>query len=191
MTIMPVNTAQKDFVTEAMPHFTNVRKMALHLAGNKNDAEDLVQETFMQAWKSFGQYKLGTNCQAWLFIILMNKYYGYRRNRFTEGMYIRDVDEFVVVNTHSSAPITEHLTNKEVVNALNKIPKPYRVAVVLVDVYEFSYKETAKAMSIPIGTVMSRLNRGRKLLRKVFVKGTKKETLSFRNRFDYFLERYA
>ena len=61
---MLVNTVQKDFVTEAMPHFSNVRKMGLHLAVNRNDAEDLVQETFMQAWKSFGQYKLGTNCRA-------------------------------------------------------------------------------------------------------------------------------
>ncbi len=188
---MLVNTVQKDFVTEAMPHFSNVRKMALHLARNKTDAEDLLQETFMQAWKSFGKYKLGTNCRAWLFKILFNRYNYNRRRRYTKAKYFQGADEFVFLNTHSSAPVPEHLTNKEVIRALRKIPKHYRVAVVLVDVHEFSYKETARALSVPIGTVMSRLNRGRKLLRKEFVNKTKKEALNFGSKVDYFLERYA
>ena len=188
---MLVDGVQKDFVTEAMPHFSNVRKMALYLARNKTDAEDLLQETFMQAWKSFGKYKLGTNCRAWLFKILFNTNNRNRRRRYTKAKYLQGADEFVFLNTHSPAPVPEHLTNKEVIRALRKIPKHYRVAVVLVDVHEFSYKETARALSVPIGTVMSRLNRGRKLLRKEFVNKTKKEALNFGNKVDYFLERYA
>ena len=76
---MTAQAAQQNFETEAMPYFRNVRGMAMRLAKNKNDAEDLVQETFMQAWKSFEKYKRGTNCRAWLFKILMNKYLHFRR----------------------------------------------------------------------------------------------------------------
>lgn len=188
---MLTDVIHKNFLAEAMPHFTELRNMASYLATNKTDAEDLVQETFMQAWKSFGKYKLGTNCRAWLFKILINKHRHHRRSKYIRQKYVQDVEEFVFLKIDSSTPIPEHLTNKEVIRALKKIPKLYRTTVILVDVYEFSYKEAAGYLEIPIGTVMSRLYRGRKFLRDIFVGKARNENSGLWNKFDYLLERYA
>ncbi|HEX8288862.1 MAG TPA: sigma-70 family RNA polymerase sigma factor [Pyrinomonadaceae bacterium] len=158
------------FEAEAMQHINDLYRTAVRLTMNQVDAEDLVQETFMQAWKSFEHYEIGTNCRAWLYKILFNKYDHYRRKKFMQAKYMQEADELVFANVIYSAPIPEHLTDTEVIAALNKLPEHYRSVVLLADVHEFDYKEIAEIMNIPIGTVMSRLNRARTQLKKSLVK---------------------
>ncbi|MEP6901219.1 MAG: sigma-70 family RNA polymerase sigma factor [Actinomycetota bacterium] len=154
------------FEAEAVKHIDNLYRTAKRLTMNQTDAEDLVQETFMQAWKSFGQYELGTNCRAWLYKILFHKFDHHRRKKYTQAKYIQEADDLTFLSATTPAPIPEHLTDTEVINALNKLPEHYRTVVLLADVQEFDYKEVAAILDIPIGTVMSRLSRGRTQLKK-------------------------
>jgi RNA polymerase sigma-70 factor, ECF subfamily len=158
------------FEMEAMRHLDNLFRTAKRLTMNQTDAEDLVQETFMQAWKSFDRYEQGTNCRAWLYKILFNKFDHYRRKKYTQAKYIQEADDLTFLSAACNTPISKHLTDREVVNALNKLPEHYRSVVLLADVQEFDYKEAAIILDIPIGTVMSRLNRGRAQLKKSLAK---------------------
>ncbi|MBS1797959.1 MAG: sigma-70 family RNA polymerase sigma factor [Acidobacteria bacterium] len=154
------------FETEAMRHLDELFRTAKRLTMNQTDAEDLVQETFMQAWKSFGHYEPGTNCRAWLYKIMFNKFDHYRRKKYTQAKYIQEADDLTFLTAAYAAPVPEKLTDREVIDALDKLPEHYRTVVLLADVQEFDYKEVALILSIPIGTVMSRLNRGRAQLKK-------------------------
>jgi len=154
------------FEMEAMRHLDDLFRTAKRLTREQTDAEDLVQETFMQAWKSFAHYELGTNCRAWLYKILFNKFDHYRRKKFTQAKYIQEADELTFLSAAYHQPIPEKLTDTEVIAALDKLPEHYRSVVLLADVQEFDYKEVAMILEIPIGTVMSRLNRGRAQLKK-------------------------
>lgn len=154
------------FEAEAMHNLNDLYRTAVRLTMSQTDAEDLVQETFMQAWKSFNHYEPGTNCRAWLYKILFNKFDHFRRKKYTQMKYFQETDELVFVNAIYSAPIPEHLSDTEIIAALNKLPEHYRSVVLLADVHEFDYKEVAEILSVPIGTVMSRLSRGRTQLRK-------------------------
>ena len=158
------------FETEAMQHINDLYRTAVRLTMNQTEAEDLVQETYMQAWKSFDHYEPGTNCRAWLYKILFNKFDHYRRKKYTRAKYLQEADELVFDNAAYSAPIPEHLTDTEIIAALNKLPEHYRAVVMLADVHEFDYKEVAQILDIPIGTVMSRLNRARTQLKKSLAK---------------------
>ncbi|MEZ5429384.1 MAG: sigma-70 family RNA polymerase sigma factor [Pyrinomonadaceae bacterium] len=154
------------FEAEAMDFLNDIYRTALRLTKNQTDAEDLVQETFMQAWRSFEHYEPGTNCRAWLYKILFNKYDHHRRKIYTRSKYMREADDFIFLNADYEAPVPEHLTDQEVIAALDKLPDHYRSVVLLADVHEFDYKEVAGILEIPIGTVMSRLSRARAQLRK-------------------------
>lgn len=158
------------FEMEAMKYLNELYRTANRLTLNSSDAEDLVQETFMQAWKSFERYEVGTNCRAWLYKILFNKFDHYRRKKYTQAKYIQEADEFVFDNAMYSAPIPAHLTDTQIITALNKLPEHYRSVILLADVHEFDYKEVAQILDIPIGTVMSRLNRARTQLKKSLAK---------------------
>lgn len=158
------------FEMEAMAHLNDLYRTAMRLTMNKSDAEDLVQETFMQAWKSFDRYEVGTNCRAWLYKILFNKFDHHRRKKYTQAKYMQEADELVFSNASYSAPVPEHLTDTEIINALDKLPEHYRSVVLLADVHEFDYKEVAEVLDIPIGTVMSRLSRARTQLKKSLVR---------------------
>src|SRR5215213_9062310 len=158
------------FEMEAMRHIDDLFRTAKRLTMNQTDAEDLVQETFMQAWKSFDHYEVGTNCRAWLYKILFNKFDHYRRKKYTQAKYIQEADDLTFLSASYAAPVPERLTDTEVINALNKLPEHYRAVVLLADVQEFDYKEVAMILDIPIGTVMSRLNRGRAQLKKSLAK---------------------
>lgn len=162
-----MNNIEKEriYKEEAMVHFKEIYRVALRLTRKKEAAEELVQETFMQAWQSFEKYEPGTNCRAWLYQILFNKNSGEKRKRFTQSKHIQDVDEFVTQNATSRVPISEHLTDETVIDAIDELPGHYRTVVLLVDVYEFKYKEVTEILNIPIGTVMSRMNRARAILR--------------------------
>ena len=158
------------FEMEAMRYLNDLYRTAVRLTMNQTDAEDLIQETFMQAWKSFEHYELGTNCRAWLYKILFNKYDHYRRKKYTQAKYMQEADELVFANAAYSAPVPEHLTDTEIIAALNKLPEHYLSVVLLADVQDFDYKEVAEILDIPIGTVMSRLSRARTQLRKSLAK---------------------
>jgi RNA polymerase sigma-70 factor (ECF subfamily) len=154
------------FEAEAMQHIDDLYRTATRLTMNQTDADDLVQETFMQAWKSFDHYELGTNCRAWLYKILFNKFDHYRRKKYTQAKYFQEADELVLANSVQKASVPENLTDREVIDALDKLPDHYRSVVLLADLHEFDYKEVAQILDIPIGTVMSRLNRARTQLKK-------------------------
>lgn len=159
-------TTPEIFEAETMPHINDLYRTAVRLTRDATEADDLVQETYMQAWKSFERYELGTNCRAWLYKILFNKFDHHRRKKYTQAKYIQEADELVFANTKYNAPIPEHLTDTEVITALNKLPDHYRSVVLLADVHEFDYKEIAAILDIPIGTVMSRLSRARGHLKR-------------------------
>ncbi len=154
------------FEAEAMQHINDLYRTALRLTRSRIDADDLVQETYMQAWKSFDQYEPGTNCRAWLYKILFNKYDHHRRKMITRAKYVTEADELVFELSPGTEPVPESLTDREVINALNALPEHYRSVVLLADVHEFDYKEVAEILQIPIGTVMSRLSRARTRLRQ-------------------------
>lgn len=158
------------FETEAMQHIDDLFRTAKRLTMNQTDAQDLVQETFMQAWKSFAHYEPGTNCRAWLYKIMFNKFDHYRRKKYTQAKYLQEADDLTFLSASYQAPIPENLTDTEVIAALNKLPEHYRSVVLLADVQEFDYKEVAAILDIPIGTVMSRLSRGRTQLKKSLAK---------------------
>lgn len=157
--------ALERFESEAMPHLNDLYRMASRVLGDTSRAQDVVQEAFLQAWKSFHRFEPGTNCRAWLFKILFHCLNHYRRKWFRFPL-LKDSEEFLEANVTYVPPVAARLTDEEVLAALERIPADYRSVVLLVDVEEFSYREAAGILSIPIGTVMSRLSRGRKLLRE-------------------------
>ncbi len=154
----------EDFEVAALPHLDDLFRTARRITGDRTAAEDLVQDVYLQAWKSFDRFQLGTNCRAWLFKILTNKLHHYHRARYKSKM-VADADEFLAEIATYEPPVPEHVRDEEILMALDKIPADYREVILLADVQEFAYKEIAEIVGIPIGTVMSRLSRGRKLLR--------------------------
>lgn len=152
-----------DFEMAALPHLNELMRAAARLVGSRAEAEDLIQETYCQAWKSFHHFELGTNCRAWLFRILFNKANHHRKWLFWRKAH--DCETKLVEALRYMPPVNEQLKDEEILCALERLPQCHREVVLLVDVEEFSYKEAAGILRVPIGTVMSRLSRGRKLLR--------------------------
>jgi RNA polymerase sigma-70 factor, ECF subfamily len=166
--MMNPTISQEAFETEAMPHLKDLYRTALRLVRNQTEAEDLVQEVFMQAWKSFEIYEAGTNCRAWLYKILFFKIGHYRRRFYLQSKRFQnlDEDESVLNNAVYEESLAENLTDEEVIAAVDALPMRFREVIMLTDVEEFSYKEAAEILNIPIGTVMSRLSRARAALRQ-------------------------
>lgn len=164
------------FEREALMYVDQLYAAALRMARNPQDAEDLVQEAYMKAFSAFHQYKPGTNLKAWLYRILTNTYINVYRKRQREP-YQANTDtvedwQLARAGAHDSKglPSAEnealaHLPDSDIKEALQSIPEDFRMAVYYSDVEGFSYKEISDIMDTPIGTVMSRLHRGRKLLR--------------------------
>ncbi len=158
-------------------HLDGLFGASLRLTRNRARAEDLLQETFLRAWRSFHTFRPGTNVRAWLYRILMNAYIdGYRKSeREPEVVDHEDVDEFYLYSkVHESEDyrragnpeevLLSQLMDADVRGALDSLPGSFRDVVVLADIEGFSYKEIAEILGIPIGTVMSRLHRGRRQL---------------------------
>lgn len=156
---------EQRFEIEAMPHLRDIFQTATRILGDRNRAEDVAQEVFLQAWKSFHRFETGTNCRAWLFKILFHCVNHHRRKWFRFPL-LKETEEFIEANLTYVPPVPEHLTDEEILSALDRIPGDFRAVVLLVDVEEFAYKDAAEILAIPIGTVMSRLSRGRRLLRE-------------------------
>ncbi len=152
-----------NFELAALPHRHNLFKAAVRVIGNQAESEDLVQEVYLQAWKSFYRFEMGTNCHAWLFKILSNKIKHYYRKNF-RFVLVNDSEKVLAVLAYE-APASQQLCNETILAGLEQLPAIYRDAILLADVEEFSYKEISFILKVPVGTVMSRLSRGRKLLR--------------------------
>jgi len=152
-----------------MPFLAEMLRAAIRLCGSRDKAEDLVQETYLQAWRSFERFQTGTNCRAWLYKILMFSHSKQRRS-FARQPSTSDLDQAGEAALLFDPPTPDVLTAESVKTAFDGVPEPFRSAVTLVDVDEFSYREASEILAVPIGTVMSRLSRGRKLLRHELVK---------------------
>ena len=155
--------AATNFETVAFDHMDALFRTAKAILRNTEEAEDVVQETYLQAWKSFHRFTPGTNCRAWMFTILFNVVRHHRRkwlDRFRFGL-----PEGFEQTAAAPQSVPEDLTDEEVLSALQQIPSQNAEVVMLADVHEFSYKEIQETLGIPIGTVMSRLSRGRLMLR--------------------------
>src|SRR5579883_1330859 len=164
MVALPEVSQAGRFEAEAMPHMTDIFRTAARLVRDASRAEDLVQDVYIEAWKSFHRFQSGTNCRAWLFKILFHCVQHHRRKWFRFPA-LRESEEHLQANLASQSPIPENLSDGEILAALDRIPPDFRAIVLLVDIQEFSYKEAAEIVSVPVGTVMSRLSRARKLLR--------------------------
>jgi RNA polymerase sigma-70 factor (ECF subfamily) len=156
------------FATEALTYVDQLYAAALRLTRSPNDAEDLVQDTYLKAFRAAGQFRPGTNLRAWLFTILQNTFRNLRRDRGRDPV---DIDSEAVerVPAGSELPdperrLLDSVIDEDVRQALDALPPAYREAVWMRDVDELSYQDIATALDVPIGTVMSRISRGRRLL---------------------------
>ena len=157
-------TAAHRFEAEAMPHLNDIFRTATRVLGERGRAEDVVQEVYLQAWKSFDRFEPGTNCRAWLFKILLHVIQHHRRKWF-RFRFADEPGETLEQTLQYEPPVPQDLSDEDVLAAFQKIPEQYRAVVLLSDVYEYSYKEIHETLGMPLGTVMSRLSRGRQLLR--------------------------
>lgn len=173
---------QATFAEQAMEYMSSLYSAALRMTRNPSDAEDLVQETYLKAYRAFGSFQEGTNLKAWLYRILTNTFINsYRaRRRRPEQSELDDVEdlylyrrlgglEAVSAGRSAEEEVLEHFTEGEVKAAVESLPEQFRMAVLLADVEGFSYKEIAEILDVPIGTVMSRLHRGRRALQKTLL----------------------
>lgn len=147
-----------------MPHVDRLFRLAMWMERDRQEAEDLVQETLIQALKSFHRFTLGTNCKAWLVTILHHVRSNRRRARLRRPE-VEDPDDRIAQTVPADPPIPQHITDEAMLAALRGIPEVYHDIILLCDVEGMTYKEIAEALAIPIGTVMSRLHRGRAMLR--------------------------
>ena len=183
-------TTREDFTHDAMQHAPQLFSTAMRMTRNRSDAEDLVQETFIKAWRSFATYQQGTNLRAWLFRIMTNTYinkYNAQQRKPTETE-LDDVEELFLYKRLGSVDQSQLsqsaedqmlslFTDDEVKKALEELPEQFRIPVLMSDVEGFSYKEIAEILEIPLGTVMSRLHRGRKSMQKMLYEYAKERGL--------------
>ena len=164
------------FEEEALDLADQVYSVARHLSGSKEEAEDLVQETYARAFRSWRSFTAGTNLRAWLMRILTNLNIdrGRRKQRSPDTQPLEEGDYYLYNRLSDALPETNpqedqvlrRLSQNDAVSALSTVPHDFRDVVVLVDIGDFSYQDAAQILDIPIGTVMSRLHRGRRILKK-------------------------
>jgi RNA polymerase sigma-70 factor (ECF subfamily) len=172
-----VNEKQKEFSELINPHLSSLYSTALRMTRNRNDSEDLVQDTLFKAFRALEQYQRNTNFRAWIFRILVNTFItSYRKaikqpqkvsyDNMEEFFLYKRLDETVALQETSKEDFIENFFDDDVKEALESLPYQFRLVVLLCDVEGFSYNEIANIIEAPLGTVMSRLYRGRKLLQR-------------------------
>jgi RNA polymerase sigma-70 factor (ECF subfamily) len=182
--------SRENFTNDAMQYAPQLFATALRMTRNRADAEDLVQETFLKGWRAFESYQEGTNLRAWLFRIMTNTFinrYNAQQRRPQESE-LDEVEELFLfrrmgafdqskMSQSAEDQMLELFTDDEVKNAIEELPETFRIPVLLSDVEGFSYKEIAEMLEVPIGTVMSRLHRGRKAMQKMLYEYAKERGL--------------
>ena len=176
------------FERDVMPLLPSLYAAALRMTRNPTDAEDLVQETYLRAYRGFGGFQEGTNLKAWLYRILTNNFINTYRKKQREPQTVEgpdDLDEWYLydrlggrnVELSAETEVLDRMPDEAVKRALESLPENFRLPVLLADVEGFSYKEIAEIMDTPIGTVMSRLHRGRKALQRALWETAKERGL--------------
>ncbi|MGE5401398.1 MAG: sigma-70 family RNA polymerase sigma factor [Ignavibacteriales bacterium] len=162
-----------DFEREALPHMNALYNFALRMTGSSDDADDLVQETFLKAFRFFDKFEKGTNCKAWLFRILKNSYINDYRKHSKEPSKVdyEDIENFYenirsseVKSNHLVEDVFNNLLDDDISAAISSLPEDFRTVIILSDIEGFTYEEIADFVDCPIGTVRSRLHRARKML---------------------------
>ncbi len=166
---------KEDFDAEAMPHMNLLHNYAYKITGNQLDADDLLQETYLRAFRFFNKFEKGTNCKAWLFRIMKNLFINkYRKNQKEPGKVdYDDIENFFdnirsdkIDSTDLQEKVFSNLLDDDLTNALNSLQDDFKTVVILCDLEGLSYEEIADFVQCPIGTVRSRLHRGRKMLQQ-------------------------
>lgn len=175
------SSRQETFRQEALPHLDAVYRFALRLAGSPSEAEDLVQETYLRAYRAWDQYTLGTNAKSWLFTICRNTFLRGRERDVRRDERVKEAagastdgdgssNEMPIFTGHSDtdpeASFFRSLVDDRILEAIDDLPDDFREAVVLNHLQGLNYQEVAEVLSVPLGTVKSRLFRGRKLLQE-------------------------
>jgi RNA polymerase sigma-70 factor, ECF subfamily len=165
----------KDFEAEAMPHMNLLHNYAYKMTGNQLDADDLLQETYLRAFRFFDKFERGTNCKAWLFRIMKNLFINkYRKNQKEPGKvdygeienFFDSIKSDKIDSTDLQEKVFANLLDDDLTNALNSLQDDFKTVVILCDIEGLSYEEIAEFVQCPIGTVRSRLHRGRKILQQ-------------------------
>jgi len=171
--IQKQNQLYKDFEREAIPHMDALYNFAFKMTGDSDDANDLVQETYMRAFRFFDKFENGTNCKAWLFRIMKNTFINvYRKeSKSPEKVDYEEIENFYenikASNTddaHLEKDIYDNLLDDELTKAISTLPEDFRTVILLCDIEGFTYEEIADFVDAPVGTVRSRLHRARKML---------------------------
>ena len=155
---------KEDFDRLAFSHYSELRRVALRVCEDRETADDLVQETYLRAWRSFDKFEPGTNCRAWLFRIFFYVRSEYRKSQARQPL-IFSLDGVKESTIPSQTNTSWDLTLEEIKRAFAELPEPFRIAVLLSDIEGLKYREIADTLNVPVGTVMSRLSRGRRMLR--------------------------
>ena len=171
---------KKRFEQEMVIHLNTLYRFAISLCGVPADAEDLVQETMMKAYKAYDRFKPGTNAKAWLMTILRNTFLNTKRGTGRPGFFTQGELETFAGQSNTAREAEVRIDAQSAMDALNTLPEDFRTPIILCDVEDFSYQEIANVMNCPVGTVMSRLYRGRRMLRKTLSQaGAGKELIDF------------
>jgi RNA polymerase sigma-70 factor, ECF subfamily len=181
---------RETFSVDAMQYAPQLFSTALRMTRNRADAEDLMQETYTKAWRAFDSYQQGTNLRAWLFRILTNTYINKYNSQLRKPIEteLDEVEELYLfkrlgafdqsqLSQSAEDQMLEMFTDDEVKNAIEELPETFRIPLLMSDVEGFSYKEIAEILDVPIGTVMSRLHRGRKAMQKMLYEYAKERGL--------------
>lgn len=175
--LAPAKSKKTRFDREALPHASALYGAAMRLVRSPDDANDLVQETFFKAWRAFDSFESGTNCKAWLFRILTNTFINKYRRKTKEKDILEGKERIAAEHELVHLPskrafldpegaLADATLADEVIEALEAVPADFKAVVILSDIEGFSYKEIADIVGIPVGTVMSRLFRGRRILQE-------------------------
>lgn len=163
----------EDFEREAIPHMDALYNFALKMTGDSDEADDLVQETYLKAFRFFDKFEKGTNCKAWLFRIMKNTYINKYRKETKEPDKVdyEEVENFYenvkpssTDSAHLEKDIYDNLLDDELSEAINSLPEDFKTVIILCDIEGFTYEEIADFIDVPVGTVRSRLHRARKML---------------------------
>jgi RNA polymerase sigma-70 factor (ECF subfamily) len=173
-----IEDKKKEFEEIAFQYMDSLYGAALKMTRDSTDAQDLVQDAYLRAYRFFNRFEKGTNFKAWLFKILKNVYINKYRKALKEPLMVDVADVEISGDLKETitpeSEIFDELLDDDISKAIEELPEEFRLAITLSDVYGFSYKEVAEILDRPIGTVMSRLHRGRKLLRKSLYEYAKK-----------------